>query len=209
MANDASPNSAAAAGAAAGAAAALQSLRSRRSVPALLLGEPGPAGDEIDAALEAAVHAPDHGALRPWRFVLIRESAARARLAELFATRMLERDPGIPPGKVDKARSMPRTAPLVIAVAAHVLSAHKVPELEQLLSTGAAVMNLLNAFHAQGYGAIWLTGANGYDRQIGAQLGFGPEERSLGFIYVGTVQGTLREGPARPARSAVAREWAG
>lgn len=192
-----------------GGAAALETLLSRHSVPALLLGEPGPSAAQIEAALHAAAHAPDHGALRPWRFVLIREPVARARLAELFVTRMLERDPQVPPGKLDKARTMPRSAPLVIAVAAHVLTGHKVPELEQLLSTGAAVMNLLNAFHAQGFGAIWLTGANGYDPQIAAQLGFSPAERSLGFLYVGSVQGALREGPRRPAPGAIAREWGG
>jgi nitroreductase len=188
---------------------ALETLLSRRSVPALLLGEPGPSPAEIHAALEAAARAPDHGALRPWRFVLIREAAARARLSELFVTRMLEREPDIAPRKVDKARNMPLTAPLVIAVAAHLHPARKVPELEQLLSTGAAVMNLLNAFHAQGYGAIWLTGGNAYDPKIGAQLGFGPEERSLGFVYVGSAQGELREGVRRPEPGAIAREWGG
>jgi nitroreductase len=192
-----------------GGAATLETLLSRRSVPALLLGEPGPDESQIEAALAAAARAPDHGALRPWRFVIIRDAAARARLAELFVTRMLERDPGIPPGKLDKARTMPRTAPLVIAVAAQVVREHKVPELEQLLSTGAAVMNLLNAFHAQGYGAIWLTGGNGYDPKIGAQLGFAAEERSLGFVYVGTVKGPLREGARRAERSVIAREWNG
>jgi nitroreductase len=187
----------------------LETLLSRRSVPALLLGEPGPSPAQIDAALEAAARAPDHGALRPWRFVLIREAAARARLSELFVRRMLERDADTPPKKIDKARSMPLTAPLVIAIAAHVQREHKVPELEQLLSTGAAVMNLLNAFHAQGYGAIWLTGGNGYDPKIGAQLGFAAEERSLGFVYVGTVKGPLREGARRAERSIIAREWNG
>jgi nitroreductase len=191
------------------AAATLETLLSRRSVPALLLGEPAPDEGQIEAALTAAARAPDHGALRPWRFVLIRDAAARARLAELFATRMLERDPGLPPGKVEKARTMPRTAPLVIAVAAHVMREHKVPEIEQLLSTGAAVMNLLNVFHAQGYGAIWLTGGNGYDAQIGAQLGFGADERSLGFVYVGTIRGALREGVRRAEPSSLAREWTG
>ena len=187
----------------------MSSLLSRRSVPALLLGPPGPSDQQIDAALQAAAHAPDHGALRPWRFVLIRAPEARARLADLFVARMLERDPSIPPGKVDKARHMPRTAPLVIGVAAHVTSGHKVPELEQLLATGAAVMNLLNAFHAQGYGAIWLTGANGYDPEIGTQLGFEAGERSLGFVYVGTPQGALRDGPPRPEPISFAREWRG
>ncbi|HEX4050616.1 MAG TPA: nitroreductase [Steroidobacteraceae bacterium] len=188
---------------------ALETLLSRRSVPALLLGEPGPSPAQIDTALEAAARAPDHGALRPWRFVLIRAAAARARLSELFVRRMLERDAGTPPNKLDKARNMPLTAPLVIAIAAHVQREHKVPELEQLLSTGAAVMNLLNAFHAQGYGAIWLTGGNAYDPQIWAELGFGPEERSLGFLYVGTLRGALREGSRRPEPGAIAREWGG
>jgi nitroreductase len=189
--------------------AALPMLLSRRSVPALLLGEPGPQQAEIQAAFEAAARAPDHGALTPWRFVLIREAAARERLAELFATRMLERDPQIPAGKLEKARTMPRTAPLVIAVAAHVISGHKVPELEQLLATGAAVMNLLNAFHAQGFGAIWLTGGNGYDAQIASRLGFGAADRSLGFVYVGTPKAPLREGSAPAQRAGVVREWAG
>src|SRR6185437_3102019 len=187
----------------------LETLLTRRSVPALLLGEPGPNPAQVDAALEAAARAPDHGALRPWRFVLIREALARARLSELFVRRMLERDPHTPPHKLDKARNMPLTAPLVIALAAHVQREHKIPELEQLLATGAAVMNLLNAFHAQGFGAIWLTGSNGYAPEIAAQLGFGAGERSLGFLYVGTVQGALRDGPRRPEPADMAREWRG
>jgi nitroreductase len=155
------------------------------------------------------VCAPDHGALRPWRFVLIR-GAARERLAELFVRRMLARDPGTPPAKLDKARHQPRSAPLVIAVGARILQGHKVPEMEQLLSSGAAVMNLLNAFHAQGFGAIWLTGGNAYDRQVAEQLGFGAEEQLLGFVYVGSI-GAQPQGvrPPRPSGASVAREWGG
>ena len=60
-----------------------QAIRSRRSVPALQLREPGPSPEQIHSAIDAALSAPDHGLLRPWRFVLIR-GEARARLAELF-----------------------------------------------------------------------------------------------------------------------------
>jgi nitroreductase len=187
----------------------LQMLLSRRSVKALLLGEPGPDKSQVHAALDAAACAPDHGALTPWRFVLISKPAARERLAELFARRMLERDPTLASGKLEKARTMPRTAPLVIAVGAHVRTEHKVPEIEQLLATGAAVMNLLNAFHAQGYGAIWLTGPNAYDEQIAAEIGFEAGERPLGFVYVGTPQERLHEGARRPERAAFARKWSG
>ena len=178
-------------------------------MPALLLREPGPVRRRrSNSAFEAALRAPDHGALQPWRCVLIR-GEARARLAELLVARMRERDAGIPPrqnrqGATHAAgraagdrRRRPRTG-----------ARHKVPELEQLLSTGAAVMNLLNAFHAQGYGAIWLTGANAYDPEIAQALGFGPDERCLGFVYVGSLP-SADAPPRRLDRASAVREWAG
>ena len=92
--------------------------------------------------------------------MLIR-GAARAQLSALFVRRLQQREPATPPGKLEKARTMPLTAPLVIAVGAHLRANHKVPEIEQLLSTGAAVMNLLNAFHAHG---LWRDLADGRQR---------------------------------------------
>jgi nitroreductase len=187
---------------------AVQTLRSRRSVPALKLREPGPSAAQIEAAIDAALSAPDHGALRPWRFVLI-QGPARARLSELFVRRMLERDPNSPPGKLEKARRMPLAAPLIIAVGARVVTAHKVPELEQLLAGGAGVMNLLNAFHAQGFGAIWLTGANAYDAQIAQALEFGADERCLGFVYVGSTDDASGAEPRTIERQGAVRDWGG
>jgi nitroreductase len=186
----------------------LEALLSRRSVPALLLREPGPSQRQVDAAIDAALRAPDHGGLRPWRFVLIR-GAARAQLSQLFVRRLQQREPATPPGKVEKARTMPLTAPLVIAVGARLRQDHKVPELEQLLSTGAGVMNLLNAFHAQGFGAIWLTGGNAYDPEIAQALGFDAAERCLGFVYVGSKSPPASSPPSRPERAAFVRDWSG
>jgi nitroreductase len=187
---------------------ALDALLSRRSVPALQLREPGPSAAQIGAAIDAALRAPDHGGLKPWRFVLI-HGAARSRLSELFVRRLQQREPATPPGKLDKARNMPLTAPLVIAVGARVRQDHKVPEHEQLLAAGAGVMNLLNAFHAQGYGAIWLTGGNAYDPEVGAALGFDAQERCLGFVYVGSASPQESSAARRPDRAAFVREWGG
>jgi nitroreductase len=186
----------------------IEALLSRRSVPALQLHQPGPSAAQISQAVDAALCAPDHGALRPWRFVVI-QGGARARLSELFVRRMQQREPATPPGKIEKARTMPLTAPLVIAVGAHLRRDHKVPEIEQLLSTGAAVMNLLNAFHAQGFGAIWLTGGNAYDIEIGQALGFQQDERCLGFVYVGSKALREQSPMPRPARAAFVRDWSG
>jgi len=185
---------------------AIDAMLSRRSVPALRLREPGPSSAQIDVALDAALSAPDHGALRPWRFVLI-HGAARAQLAELLAGRLQAREPQTPPGKIERVRTQVRTAPLVIAVGARIQYTPKVPEIEQILAVGAGVMNLLNAFHALGYGAIWLTGGNAYDPLIAAALGFGPEERCLGFVYVGTAEASELPPPRRPERGALVRDW--
>src|SRR5271166_4553748 len=108
--------------------AGIEMLLSRRSVPPQQLREPGPSRQQIDAAIDAALRAPDHGGLKPWRFVLI-HGAARARLSALFVRRLQQREPATPAGKVEKARTMPLTAPLVIAVAARLRQDHKVPEL--------------------------------------------------------------------------------
>lgn len=186
----------------------MQALLSRRSVNALQLCEPGPSAEDLDVAIDAALSGPDHGALKPLRFVLIR-GAARAQLSELFARRMRERDPATPPGKIDKARRMPLAAPMIIAVGAKLLAQHKVPEIEQLLAAGAGVMNLLNAFHAQGYGAIWLTGGNAYDPQIVQALQFAADERCLGFIYVGSIGADSGSRPRRLERNGVVRDWSG
>src|SRR5260221_11048710 len=62
---------------------ALELLLSRQS--ANILQEPAPDGAELDLILDAGLRAPDHGRLKPWRFVLIRGGQRLAwadRLAE-------------------------------------------------------------------------------------------------------------------------------
>ena len=61
---------------------AIDALLTRRSAGALT--EPPPDDGALDLILASAMHAPDHGRLRPWRFVLVR-SSARARFGELLA----------------------------------------------------------------------------------------------------------------------------
>jgi nitroreductase len=103
---------------------------------------------------------------------------------------------------------MPLSAPLVIAVAAHIRADNKVPEVEQLLSSGAATMNLMNALHAQGYASIWLTGPNAYDADIALTLGLAADERLLGFVYVGT---SAAETPMTSSsdHAGSVRDWSG
>ncbi|MDT8332230.1 nitroreductase [Roseomonas gilardii] len=184
----------------------LEALLTRHSVPAQMLRAPGPEGERLHRILETALCAPDHGGLHPWRFVLIR-GEARTRWAAAVEEAMRARDPSVTQPMIDKQCGRILNAPLTIAVAAHIREG-KIPEVEQILTVGAGVMNLLNAFHAEGFGAIWLTGANGYDPALALRLGLGENERLLGYVFVGTPDGEARQ-PRRPDLSAHVTDWAG
>src|SRR5262245_23736444 len=135
---------------------ALDLLATRRSVkPVELLGPP-PSADEIDQILTIAARVPDHGKLVPWRFIVF---AGDGRLAagEHIATVFRANHPEAKPEHVEIERTRLARAPLVIAVVSRAGPHVKIPEWEQVLSAGAAAMNVVLAAHALGLGANWMT----------------------------------------------------
>jgi nitroreductase len=186
-------------------AAAIDALLSRRSIPAQCLTGPGPDAAQVATALDAALRAPDHGRMQPWRFRVMR-GAARLKFSAALVAAARVREPGLAAAQLEKLRTRPLQVPLVIAASARLRDNPKVPHIEQLLSAGAGVMNLLNAFHALGFGAIWLTGASAYDPVVAAALGLGSDEQLLGFVYVGTIGAVVPAAPERPAQAAFVSE---
>ncbi len=184
---------------------ALDALNSRRSTPSRLLGEPGPSQQQLQAMLGAAVRVPDHGRLLPWRFLLIRGDA-RVALGELLVRRRRELEPETAAAVLDKDRHRFAHAPLIITVVGRILSGHRIPEQEQLLSGGAVCFALLQAAQGLGFGAQWLTGWAAYDDEILRRLGLDEHERVLGFIHVGTARGEAPE-RERPEPSSLLDEW--
>lgn len=185
--------------------AAIDALLSRRSIPAQCLTGPGPDAAQVATALDVALRAPDHGRMQPWRFRIIR-GAARTTFSEVLVSAARVREPALAPAQLEKLRSRPLQVPLVIAVSARLRDNPKVPHIEQVLSAGAAVMNLLNAFHALGFGAVWLTGPSAYDPAVAAALGLHSDEQLLGFVYVGTIGSVVPTAPERPAPTAFVSE---
>jgi nitroreductase len=167
---------------------AMECMLGRQSTPAGLLAEPTPSDDDLLELLQVAMRAPDHGALRPWRFLVIRDDRRQA-LGDIFADSLAKREPDATADAIEKARGKALRAPLVLAVWAEIVEDHpKVPAVEQVVATGAALQNLLNALHARGYQAILVTGAPCYDENVKRPLGLAPKDALVGFIHIGTAK---------------------
>jgi nitroreductase len=160
-------------------------LISRISTPCKLLLAPGPSREQLQQLLTDAVHVPDHGRLRPWRFILI-EGAARDRIGQTLYRRVLEAQPDASPIRLEKERTRFSFAPCIVAVVLNPVRGHKVPEIEQVLSGGALCMNLLHAAHQAGFGAQWLTGFAAYDAEVLEAVGVAGHEQVLGYIHIGS-----------------------
>ena len=159
-----------------------------------LLTAPAPSGDALPLIQRAALRAADHRQLRPWRFLTV-EGEGLVRLGELFLAAKQGDNPALSPEDASRTRGLPLRAPMVIVAIASCVEDPKVPEVEQLLSAGAAVQNMLNATHALGFGAMWRTGDLASHPRVRDGLGLAANETIIGFLYLGTPQGPLREAP--------------
>jgi nitroreductase len=157
-----------------------------------LLTAPAPSPEELTFAIQAALTAPDHHRLQPWRFLSVRGDA-RMKLGSAFKQALIAR------GDTDeellrKVQAQPLRAPLILVCIVDIKVHPKVPEVEQVLSTGAAVQNILLMLKAQGYGAIWRTGAITGSAVLKQSLGLREQGIIAGFVYIGSLS---REIPIR------------
>ena len=188
-------------------------LEARRSVSAGRLVAPGPTAHELRRILLIASRVPDHGALAPWRFILV-ESERRAILAERLGEACIA-SAGADAQAQEQAR---RTAqklgllfgnpPLVVIVVSRIQPAASIPVGEQMLSVGAACMNLISAATIFGYSANWLTGWAASHPAARPILGLADGETIAGVIPVGTAAEPPPE-RARPDLSQIVSSWAG
>lgn len=163
---------------------ALTALHERVSAPRLT--DPAPAGEVLANIQKAAFRAADHARMRPWRFLVLEGEGLNA-LGELFARAEAKNNPSLTDKERERALQKPLRAPMVIVAIASPKENPKVPEIEQVLSTGAAVQNMITAAYAQNIGAIWRTGGYAYDETVMAGLGLNKEEKIVGFLYLGTM----------------------
>lgn len=180
-------------------------LTTRNSAPRLT--SPGPDRVSLDYMFQAALRAPDHAWLQPWRFLVI-EGSARERLGEVFLEALLARDPQADEAAREKALAASLRAPLIVVAICRYTEHPKVPREEQIISTGCAAHAMLLAAEAQGYAGIWRTGVNAEDPRVTGALKLADNESIVGFLYFGTRDGREKPLPARPVTDYVST-WSG
>lgn len=162
-------------------------IKSRRSIGNLTI--PAPKKDQIEAAIACAMTAPDHKKLQPWRFIVTegqkRHDFGRALLAAAEAKAQREGQE-LDERTVEKTLKMPLRAPMIITVVTRMQYHEKVPPFEQLLSTGAAVQNLILALKAQGFSTVWRTGPLANEPAVKSYFNVGSEDYVTAFVYVGS-----------------------
>ncbi len=179
-------------------------LETRRSGRPREMIAPGPSDAELERILAIAARTPDHGKLFPWRFVTVAPEQ-RPAFADLLARALARHDPGATAAHFAKASQFAHQAPALVVLVSAPLADHKIPVWEQILSVGAAAMNLLIATHASGFVGGWLTGWAAYSEDVRTAF-CAPGERIAGFFFLGTPGRALDERPRAPLATVV-RRW--
>jgi nitroreductase len=150
------------------------------------LAEPGPSPEDLDRLLQAAALAPDHGRLKPWRLIVLKD-AMREAFTAAAAEAKRARLPAMTAEQLAAEREKLSRSPTIVVIGCVVNRGQsKVPEIEQIVAVGAAAQNLFLAAHDLGYGVMWKTGAAAYDPRVKATVGLRPDDHIVAIMHLGS-----------------------
>lgn len=183
---------------------ALALLLGRYSVGVKHLQEPAPSAAQLEQMVQAALRAPDHGGLVPFRFCVV-GGEARTALADLFERVGLEAGKAPEALRLDRERAL--RAPLSVAVIARIDHGHPLaPEHEQWMAVGGAVAHFLAAAHGLGYAGKILSGAKVRAPAVVAAF-CEPGETLVGWIGLGTPSRPPAHKHDKPPAAQLLRWW--
>ncbi|WP_386693899.1 nitroreductase family protein [Lonepinella sp. MS14435] len=162
---------------------ALELLINRRSNKKLVA--PAPSREQLEQIFQAALRTPDHGKLKPYRFVII-ENNGLTKLANGLT--QVATDLNLEQKQFDKINKI-CTTPMVIAVIARLdPNVAKVPEWEQLVTAGCAAYSIQLAAQNFGYDNVWITGKWTSGNALRQLLNCSEQEKIVALLLVGTAE---------------------
>jgi nitroreductase len=160
---------------------ALELLLNRSSQPRLQA--PAPQGQALENIKQAALRAPDHACLTPWKFVVCQKQGLK-RLGDIFEQAAISADKS--EKEIVRAPQLPLRAPMVIVAIAKFTKHEKVPWVEQVASASCAVQAMQMAAVAQGFTGIWRTGSYAQDPIVKEAFNLSEQDEIVGFLYLGS-----------------------
>ena len=161
-------------------------LKTRRSTTAKKMLEGFVNEDDLTQIISCASRVPDHGALNPWKIVIIKDKARIKLGLEVLKPEFEKNNPEASREEIDYERDRFLRASVVIAVISSPVSHPKIPKWEMYLSAGAVCQNILIAAQSLNYAGQWITEWYSYNEKMLIALGGNPlNDKIAGFIYIG------------------------
>lgn len=176
-------------------------LLTRRSTGPRHLAHPAPDEAHLTIMALAALRAPDHGELVPYRFTVI-DSDSIDLLADLFGEAAQAEGASFEAVAAEMERA--RRAPLTVAVIANLRIERPIPAHEQWMAVGGAITNFLNAAHALGFAGKMLSGRKVVDPHL-TRAFCNEGEYLVGWIVLGTPSSGWTPPKARHPQSVLSR----
>ena len=141
----------------------------------------------IREILENATWAPNHSLTEPWHFTVFTGEGLK-KLA-VFQSELYQAEAGekFKEAKYIKLKEQPFLASHIIALGMKRSPEKKVPEVEEIAAVACAVQNIYLSVTVYGLGGYWTTGGVTYFDKAKSFFGLGPEDRLMGFFYIGHV----------------------
>ncbi|MFB1036605.1 MAG: NAD(P)H nitroreductase, partial [Sinobacterium sp.] len=158
---------------------ALDLLLNRCSQPRLQA--PAPEGQALENIKQAALRAPDHACLSPWKFIVC-QNQGLIRLGEIFEQAAIFADKS--EKEIERAPQLPLRAPMVMVAIAKYTNHEKVPWVEQVASASCAVHAMQMAAVAQGFAGVWRTGSFAQDPIVKQAFELAEQDEIVGFLYL-------------------------
>ena len=161
-------------------------LKTRRSVTAKNMVSGFVGDNDLNNILSCGVRVPDHGALNPWKIVVIKDERLEKFDKEVILKEFLRENPNASEKEIEIESSRLQRGGVVLAVLSTPIEHPKIPKWEMQLSSAAVCMNLLSCAQSKGYAAQWITEWYAYNKVVIEKLGgdFNRDKIS-GFIYIG------------------------
>tara|TARA_B110001452_G_C15114822_1_gene388635 strand:+ start:240 stop:809 length:570 start_codon:yes stop_codon:yes gene_type:complete len=158
----------------------------RRSVLARKMSSNPIKDEDLNIILNAGIRVPDHGALNPWKLVVIKKDKLKTIDEEVILSEYKKENPNSSEQSLKVESQRFQRASVIIAVLSTPVEHPKIPNWEMVLSSGAVCMNILSCAQSLGYAAQWLTEWYAYNDKmleyLGGRLNI---DKISGFIYLG------------------------